>query len=225
MTDILLINPNSSTTVTQGMDRTARAMLPAGLSLSSLALPESPATIANDEDVARAGLGVLELARRTPARVVITGCFSDPGLDLLRAMPEGPVAIGCQEAALLSALARADRFGVIALGPASIPRHLRKMRMMGIEGRLAGELHLSGCSAEAPMRDPAAYALIRTRAEELGRMGAGAIVLGCAGMALIRARLEAETGLAVIDPVSAAVAQAVAALQGDPAFDFGDPAS
>ncbi|MBT9386955.1 aspartate/glutamate racemase family protein [Pseudooceanicola sp. CBS1P-1] len=220
MTDILLINPNSSGTVTRGMDRTARAMLPAGLSLQTLDLPDSPATIASDEDVARAGLGVLELARRTPARVVITGCFSDPGLDLLRAMEGGPVAIGCQEAALLSAMARADRFGVIALGPKSIPRHLRKMRMMGIEGRLAGELHLSGCSAEAPMRDPEAYALIRTRAEELGAMGAGAIVLGCAGMAPIRARLEAETGLAIVDPVSAAMAQAIAAVQGDPGFDF-----
>ncbi|MDO6586962.1 aspartate/glutamate racemase family protein [Salipiger sp. 1_MG-2023] len=220
MIDILLVNPNSSGTVTRGMDATARAMLPAGLSLSTVDLPGSPATIYTDEHVARAGLDLLDLARATPARAVITGCFSDPGLDLLRAMPDGPVAIGCQEAALLSAMARADRFGVIALGPASIPRHLRKMRMMGVEGRLAGELHLNGASAESGMRDPATYALMRARAMELGDMGAGAIVLGCAGMALIRARLEAETGLAVIDPVSAAMAQAVAALQGDPAFDF-----
>jgi Asp/Glu/hydantoin racemase len=45
-------------------------------------------------------------------------------------------------------------------------------------------------------------------------MGAGAIVLGCAGMAPIRARLEAETGLAVTDPVVAAGAMALGIVKG-----------
>lgn len=223
MSDILLINPNTSCTVTKGMAAAADAMAPAGIRTLCLSLPEGPQTIASDEDVARASLGVLECARAHPAaRVVITGCFSDPGLDLLRAEKNGPIAIGCQEAAMLSAMARADQFGVIALGHASIPRHLRKIRMMGIESRLTADLPLPGVSAEASMYDPNVYRMIRDRAIQLGEMGAGAVVLGCAGMTPIRARLERDTGLATIDPVTAAIAMAIAALQGDPNYTFPD---
>lgn len=68
MIDILLVNPNSSGTVTRGMDATARAMLPAALGLSTVDLPGSPATIYTDEHVARAGLELLDLARAHPRR-------------------------------------------------------------------------------------------------------------------------------------------------------------
>lgn len=56
--------------------------------------------------------------------------------------------------------------------------------------------------------------MIRDKAKELGVAGAGAIVLGCAGMAPIRARLERETGLAVVDPVLAAASIALGAVLG-----------
>ena len=40
--------------------------------------------------------------------------------------------------------------------------------------------------------------------------GAAAVVLGCAGMSQLRARVEAAVGIPVIDPCAAAVRQAVA---------------
>ncbi|MCT4577083.1 aspartate/glutamate racemase family protein [Donghicola sp.] len=208
---ILIINPNSSGEVTDGI-RHAVAVL--GPHFEVIDIQQSPATIASDEDVARAGLEVLATSRARPdASAYITACFSDPGLDLLRA--EGvKTAIGCQEAGILTALARADRFGIIALSERSIPRHMRKMRQMGVAERLAGELALPGVSAAASGRDEAVYALVRDKAEKLGQMGAGAIVLGCAGMAPIRARLEQDTGLAVIDPVMAAASIALGAVLG-----------
>ena len=208
---ILIINPNSSELVTQGI-RTAVAAL--GPHFEAVDIPHSPATIASDEDVARAGLEVLAVARGWPdASAYITACFSDPGLDLLRA-EGGKIAIGCQEAGILTALARADSFGIIALSERSIPRHLRKIRQMGVASRLAGELALPGVSAVASGHDEAVYAMIHDKAKELGAAGAGAIVLGCAGMAPIRARLERETGLAVIDPVMAAASIALGAVLG-----------
>lgn len=208
---ILIINPNSSGEVTDGIRDAVAAM---GSHFEVVDIPQSPATIASDEDVARAGLEVLATARARPdASAYITACFSDPGLDLLRAKGV-KIAIGCQEAGILTALARADRFGIIALSERSIPRHLRKMRQMGVSERLAGELALPGVSAAASGRDEAVYVMVREKAEELGRMGAGAIVLGCAGMAPIRARLERDTGLAVIDPVMAAASIALGAVLG-----------
>ncbi|SNR68776.1 aspartate/glutamate racemase family protein [Puniceibacterium sediminis] len=207
---ILVINPNSAASVTRGI---AAALAPLGDHFAVTDLPQSPATIASDEDVARAGIGVAELVQKMAADAYVTACFSDPGLDLARSLTGKPV-FGIQEAGILTAMARADLFGIIALGPKSIPRHRRKIRMMGVEARLAGELALSGVSAEASGRDETVYAEVRATAERLGEMGAGAIVLGCAGMAPIRARLESDTGLIVIDPVMAGGAMALGSVLG-----------
>ncbi|MHC9234226.1 aspartate/glutamate racemase family protein [Pseudooceanicola sp. 502str34] len=210
MSRILVINPNSSSAVTRGI---AEALAPLGDHFDCCDLPTSPATIATDEDVARAGVGLAEMVKTTPAAAYVTACFSDPGLDMARALTDRPV-IGIQEAGILTAMARADLFGIIALGPNSIGRHRRKIRMMGVESRLAGELPLSGVSAEASGRDEMVYAEVRETAARLRDMGAGAIVLGCAGMAPIRARLERDTGVAVIDPVMAGAAMALGAVLG-----------
>ncbi|WP_108262952.1 aspartate/glutamate racemase family protein [Mangrovicoccus ximenensis] len=59
---------------------------------------------------------------------------------------------------------------------------------------------LAGCPARR---------LFRGGGAPLGDAGAGAVVLGCAGMAPVRARLEQDAGLAVIDPVQAAAAMAL----------------
>ncbi|MDH2328937.1 aspartate/glutamate racemase family protein [Cereibacter sp. SYSU M97828] len=204
---ILVINPNSSEGVTQGL---RDALAPYGPSFDCVTLAGSPATIASAEDVARAGLRVLDTARERQARAVITACFSDPGLDLMRA--EGMTAFGIQECGILTAMARADRFGIIALSPRSIPRHMSKMRQMGVIGRLAGEVGLSGVSA----LDAGTSAAVLQETKEAGRrlvdMGAGAIVLGCAGFAPRRQLLEQELGVPVIDPVQAAAVMALGAV-------------
>jgi Asp/Glu/hydantoin racemase len=44
------------------------------------------------------------------------------------------------------------------------------------------------------------------------RDGAGVVILGCAGMGAQRPALQAELGIPVIDPVQAAVAAAITAL-------------
>ncbi len=43
--------------------------------------------------------------------------------------------------------------------------------------------------------------------------GAGALVMGCAGMARHRAQVEDTLGIAVIDPTQAAVTMAIGAVQ------------
>ncbi|MFN4101518.1 MAG: aspartate/glutamate racemase family protein, partial [Pararhodobacter sp.] len=133
------------------------------------------------------------------------------GLDLARSLTPKPV-IGIQEAGILTALARADRFGIIALGPKSVARHMRKMRTMGVMGRLAGELDLGGVSAEDAGLSDAIYARTLQVGESLRGMGAGALVPGCAGFAPRRAQLERALGIVVVDPVQAAAAIAMGAV-------------
>lgn len=211
MTRILVINPNSSAVVTAGLRDALTGF--SGVSFDCIDIPDAPATIMTEEDVARAGLAVADRIKADPgADGYVIACFSDPGLDLARSLTAKPV-IGIQEAGILTALARADRFGIVALGPKSIPRHMRKMRAMGVMGRLAGELDLGGVSAEDAGYSDAVYARTLEIGARLRDMGAGAIVPGCAGFAPRRRALEQALGIAVIDPVQAACAMALGAVQ------------
>nr|WP_245242984.1 aspartate/glutamate racemase family protein [Pararhodobacter sp. SW119] len=208
----MVINPNSSAVVTAGLG-TALAGFQ-GAQFDCIDIAQSPATIMTEEDVARAGLALAERIKADPeADAYVIACFSDPGLDMARSLTARPV-IGIQEAGILTALARADRFGIIALGPKSIPRHMRKMRMMGVLDRLAGEMDLGGVSAEDAGTSDEVYARTLAVGRKLRDMGAGALVPGCAGFAPRRAQLESDLGIAVVDPVQAAAAIALGAVLG-----------
>lgn len=208
---ILFINPNSETRVTQGM-RDALAPFAPIARIECVDIPEGPRTISTDEDSARAAVAVLDLARARPdAAAFVIACFSDPGLDLLRAETSRPV-FGIQEASVLTALARADLFGIVALSARAIPRHRRRLAAMGVLPRLAAELPLSGVSALDAGTSPSAFDETLAQGRVLRDMGAGAMVLGCAGFAPRRRALEDALGIAVIDPVLAAAGMAVAAV-------------
>ncbi|MDQ2092954.1 aspartate/glutamate racemase family protein [Rhodalgimonas zhirmunskyi] len=207
---ILVINPNSAASVTQGIREAIAHLAPAnGPAFEVIDLPSSPATIMTTEDVARAGITFAETAQARPdASAYVSACFSDPGVELTRTLVKQPV-VGVQEAGMLTAMARADLFGIIALAEGSVARHRLRIRAMGIESRLAAELALPGVSAEDSGRDERVYGMCVDLGRQLAQRGAGAVVLGCAGMAPIRARLERDIGIAVIDPVQAAAAMAL----------------
>src|SRR5262249_59040610 len=81
------------------------------------------------------------------AGAFVIACYSDPGLHLCREGTPRPV-FGIAECAVLTALARGDRFGVLALAQKSIRRHVRYLRQMGLIERLAGERPLDVSVAE-----------------------------------------------------------------------------
>lgn len=211
MKEILILNPNSTVAVTEGIAEVVAPLAGAGVRFVCEELSDGPATISSDGDVARASLGFAARVAAGRADAFVSACFSDPGVEIARGAQGAPV-IGIQEASLLTAMGRADRFGIIALSPGVLERHRRRIRAMGVESRFAGELALPGVSALASGRDPEVYAMCVALGGQLRDMGAGAVVLGCAGMAPIRKRLESEIGVPVIDPVMAGAAMALGAV-------------
>lgn len=210
---ILFINPNSSRAVTQAIaDAIAPLTPPKGLTFETIRVAHGPETIATQAHSAQAALDVAEVVQSRPdAAAFVSACFSDPGVDLCRSLVPQPV-VGIQEAGILIAMARADLFGIIALGPASVARHRLRIRQMGVEARLAGELPLDNASAEDAGRSDAVFRHTLQLGEELKSRGAGVLILGCAGFSPRRGQLEQELGVPVIDPVVAAAAVAVGAL-------------
>lgn len=211
MAKLLVINPNSNTDVTDHTSHALEKWRRLGITIECVTNRHGPDTISSDQDVARASRDVVRVAGEMEADAILVACFSDPGAEQLRQAIARPV-FGIQEAAILMAMARAPRFGIIALSEHAVPRHMARMDMLGFMPRCAGELGLSGYSALAVGQDDDAFAESLEAGERLKRMGAGAIILGCAGFGRRRAALEAALAVPVIDPVLAGVAVAMGAL-------------
>lgn len=210
---ILVVNPNSDRSVTEALSRAVDGFrLEGAPPIECVTFEDGPEGILTERHVQEAALRFGDYAATRPdASAIISACYSQPGVDLARSLTQVPV-IGIQDAGVLTALSRADLFGVIAVAPGSIPRHLRHLRRLGVDGRLAGEVALSQTVSVAESgRGERSFALLMEAGAALKAKGAGAVVLGCAGMSGHRARLEAELGLAVIDPTQAAVALALGA--------------
>lgn len=209
---IVVINPNSNTAVTDGLDVALTPFrLGGGPEIECLTLSEGPFGIQSQIDSDSVILPLVRCVEARPdAGAFVIACYSDPGLDACRSVAPQPV-FGIQESGVLTAMARADRFGVIAIADASVARHRRTLARMQVLDRLAGEIALN-ITVDESARGAGTFARLCEVGGALTRQGAGAVVLGCAGMATHRAGLEAELGVPVIDPTQAAVAMALGAL-------------
>ena len=210
---IRVINPNSNEAVTRGIDdAVAPLRFPGGPEIVCSTLSEGPFGVETQEHVESVALPLRRLVESDNASgAFVIACYSDPGLHVCREGTTRPV-FGIAECGVLTALARAERFGVIAILQRSIARHMRYLRQMGLMDRLAGERPLELSVAES------ASEKTLPRMIEVGRAlkehdGANAIVMGCAGMARHRKPLEDALGIPVIDPTQAAVTMAIGAVQ------------
>lgn len=215
---ILVINPNSSAACTRGIaDALAGFAAPGMPRLEVTDLRDGPPAVVTWRDWFGVAEPLCQLVQREPASAYVIACVSDPGVDAVRTVTRAPV-FGPLRSAIAAALARADRFGIIAFADPSIARQRRSMAAMGVEARLAGHIPLN-----LPMdvlTDPVAprAALIAT-AQRIVEQGAEAVILGCAGMAAHRAAVEAACGVPVIEPCQAAAALAIqAVVAGRPAL-------
>src|SRR5258708_36018937 len=122
MSQILVINPNSTEAVTRSMDAALEPLrLPGGPEIKSVTLAEGPPGIQSQRDV---DFVVPHLCRHIAADnqsdAFVIACFSDPGLYAAREATERP-GLGIAEVRMTTALNLGQRTGVIALMPPSTP--------------------------------------------------------------------------------------------------------
>ena len=211
---IRVINPNSNEAVTRGIDdAVAPLRFSGGPEIVCSTLAEGPFGVETQEHVESVALPLRRLVESDNASdAFVIACYSDPGLHVCREGTTRPV-FGIAECGVLAALARADRFGVIAIGQRSIARHTRYLRQMGLMSRLAGERPLDMSFAETASGEKTLDRMVEVGRELKERDGAAAVVMGCAGMARHRLALEQALGVPVIDPTQAAVTMAIGTVQ------------
>ena len=208
---VYVINPNSSEKVTAGINAAVAPLRSAdGPDIVCLSLPEGPPGIQSQRDVDGVIGPILRKAAtlEEEAGAFVIACFSDPGLFALREQSRRRV-FGIAECGVLTALSLGQRFGVIAILPTSIPRHLRYFGAMGVTQRLAADLPIGLGVAELSDESRTLSRMV-----EVGRTlktvhGADVLVMGCAGMARFRAPLEEAVGVPVVEPTQAAAVMAV----------------
>jgi allantoin racemase len=214
---ILIINPNTTARMTEAIARAGRRAASAGTEIIAVNPVDGPVSIEGYYDEAFSVPGLLaEIAKGEAIGVSghIIACFDDTGLEAARCASLAPV-IGIGEAAFHMASMLGHRFSVITTLSCSIAVVENNLLKYGLAGRCA---RVRACEASVlSLDDPSSDAAARIGAEiELAKQEdrAEVIVLGCAGMADLAARLGARHGVPVIDGVASAVklAEALAAL-------------
>lgn len=212
MMRILVVNPNTTASMTCTIAAAARQVAAHGTEIVAVTSAMGPASIEGYYDEAFALPGLLEriaAGEKAGADAVVIACFDDTGLDAARAMANIPV-IGICEAALATAAFVAKRFTVVTTMERSrIPIEELAQRY-GMSGRARiRAANIAVLALEDPnsgARDKLRNQIVRAIAED----NAEAIVLGCAGMADLAHTLSLEFSMPVIDGVGAAVKQAEA---------------
>ncbi len=214
---LLLINPNTSVPMTEGIAAAAREVAAPGTEVVARCPSFGPQSIEGHFDDAFGAAGVAEQAMKAAGEgfdATVIACFGDPGLDAAREALAGPV-LGIAEAAFHAAAFLATGFSVVTtmtrtcvIAERLVLRYGFEHACRGIHGTDIPVLALESCGEEtlAQIEAAARGALARDRSE--------AIVLGCAGMAALCRTLQQRLGVPVIDGVAAAVkfAEALAAL-------------
>jgi allantoin racemase len=208
---ILVVNPNSTEAVTQSIDE---AMAPlrfsGGPEIQCLTLAEGPPGVETQRhaDSVIAPLCRLIATRDNEASAFVIACFSDPGLFSARETTRKPV-LGIAECGILTALTLGHRFGIISILARSVPRHLRYIGAMGLTDRLAADMPIELGVVELADEGRTLERMVAVGRSLRDPHGADVVVMGCAGMARYRARVESAIGIPVVEPTQAAVAMAI----------------
>lgn len=138
---IVVINPNSDSIMTQAIDDALGPMrLAGGPEIVCRTLAGAPIAIEDERDSARVVMPLCALigAEEASAAAFVIACFSDPGLHAARETTTRPV-FGIFEAGLTAALNLGDRVGMIHNLDADVAPARRHTRAMGIDARVAGD--------------------------------------------------------------------------------------
>jgi allantoin racemase len=203
---ILVVNPNTTASMTRKIGAAAKAVASAGTEIVAVNPEFGPPSIEGyfDEVFATPGL-IAEMNKASGINAYVLACFDDTGLDAARCTTEAPV-IGIGEAAFHMASLIAGKFSVVTTLKRSVPVIEHNLVRYGLATRCAGvrasdvpvlELEMPGSDACNRVSDEIGRAIREDAAE--------AIVLGCAGMADLASTLSREHNVPVLDGVACAV--------------------
>lgn len=214
MLELLIINPNTSASVSALLQRHAQAAAGSAARVRTVSARFGAPYIACEASYAVAAHATLDawaaaLAQPGPRPdAVLIGCFGDPGLLALRDCSSVAVT-GLAEAAFVQA-ARVGRFAVVTGGARWKPMLERCAQQSGHATSLAGIHTVAPTGAELAVDPVGARRLLGHACRDAARaFDARAVILGGAGLAGMAADIQPGVEVPVIDSVVAGVSHAL----------------
>jgi allantoin racemase len=206
---ILLVNGNSSQTVTDRLAGLAMAAAPQ-LEFRPCTPQGGPAYVSTAEDVALAARKVVETIALSALNVepdgCIIACFGEPGLLEARRRFAFPI-VGMAEASMLTAMQLGENFAILTLGE-HWPKMLRELvKLYGVQDRCVGIERIEGTPFEL-IADPLGAAESVTAAAK--KCGASIVIVGGAALTGLASAIGPLEGVRLIDCLQASIAQVVA---------------
>ena len=209
---ILLLNPNTTESVTDRLYQVGAKAAAAGTTLIPLTAPRGVPYIATRAEAQIGGAVALEMLaeHHRSADAAIMAAFGDPGLLGARELFDIPI-VGMAEAAMLTACMLGRRFAIVTFATALVPWFEDCVEMHGLTGRCAGVRML-----DEPFRsiddvqEEKEVLLVDLCNRTITSTGADVIILGGAPLAGLAEKVRDRIPVPVVDQVQAAVKQAEA---------------
>jgi allantoin racemase len=210
MTTILLINPNTTSSITDLVLKNARRFASKGTTMRAATGAFGPRYIASRSGYAIAGHAALDALANDKARkdAVVLACFGDPGLAALKEVSKVPV-VGMAEASILQASAVGKRFSIVTGGVRWKPMLEEFVAAQGMSARLASVRTVAPTGADIARNPKAAMALLAKGCAACVREDrADVVILGGAGLAGLAAKLKPAVEVPLLDGLACAIAMA-----------------
>lgn len=206
---ILLVNPNTSASVTARIEAVARAAAGPGTEIAALTAPRGVPYIATRGEAVIGAAVALEMLAEHHAGcdAAVIAAFGDPGLYGARELLPIPV-IGMAEAAMLTACMLGRRFALVSFASALEPWFRECVELHGLERRLSGIHMLAGGFRKIGDVQEEKEALLIELCHKAIESGADTIVLAGAPLAGLAAKVADRVPVPLVDGVAAAVKQA-----------------
>jgi Asp/Glu/hydantoin racemase len=219
---ILLINPNTSVSVTEKIAALARAVAGDGVEFRAVTGSFGAPYVASRAAAVVAAHAALDALTQHVAGcdAVYLACFGDPGLPALREQSAVPV-VAMAEASIQAACRHAGRFSIVTGGVAWGPMLREYVMSLGLSDRLASVRTVAATGGQIARDPDAAVAELTASCIACASDdGADAVILGGAGLAGLASRIQPGVSVPVICSMDAGTRAAVAAARGS--LDRGD---
>jgi allantoin racemase len=214
---LLLINPNTSSHVTDRMVTQARRTAGSRAAVDGVTAAFGPAIIGSKAENAIAAHGALDTAARHYAGydAIILGVSMDSGLAALRELFPIPV-VGMAEASILFACSLGARVGCFTLGPKLLPLYQSLTDSYGFSERVACWRALDLPAAYGTEMLPEVADAVADACERMARNDGVDIAVLCGAVLTGYAeRIAGLTSIPVVDCIDAATRTAIMLVERD----------
>lgn len=207
---LLLINPNTTQSMTDLMLREARKVAAPGTEITAVTGRFGARYVASRASYAIAGHAALDAYAEhgSDADAIALACFGDPALLALKEIARQPV-VGMAEAACLTAAALGGRFAIVTGGERWGPMMREFVSLMGMSHRLAFVQTVAPTGADIAREPERALALLAEACRAcVEKHGADSVILGGAGLAGLAPRIAEQVPVPLVDSLVACVRMA-----------------